>query len=114
MIEWNAKKVATFSMGDLSAELDDFGHPVGTAVGVHADQRQRLGAKAGEVYAPLEIVKGTKTTQDHGTLEPTLHYKGGDVDRHEISNAVHVPDSFWRVYLTSHRRGSPKAELRLS
>jgi hypothetical protein len=24
MIEWNAKKVDTFSMGDLSAELDDY------------------------------------------------------------------------------------------
>ena len=99
---------------ELFKELADLRYTFRTAVGVHADQRQRVCFTIGEVHAVVEITTSPETTQDHGAAQSPLHDPGGDADGYEIPNIIYVPDPFWGVYPTSHRRRGLTTELRLS
>ena len=99
---------------ELPAELVDLRYIERATVGVHADQWERVGVAAGEVHAVVETTQGIETTKNHGAAQSPLYDPGGDADCDEIFDIIHVPDPLRGVYLASHRRRGPEAELRLS
>ena len=112
--EWRLGHRPLAHLFELLAELADSRYFVGAAVGVHADQRQRVCFTIGEVHAVVEITTSPETTQDHGAAQSPLHDPGGDAYGHEIFDPIHVPDPFWGLYFESHRWRGLTTELRLS